>query len=64
MSVMLFRMVVPQRFGSMPKGDRLFCLLDEENFSLEADGSRIVQERSLLDMKGRQRPFPICGRSR
>ena len=39
-------------------GDRLFRVLDEELSSLEADGSR-VRGRSLLDMKGRQRPFPI-----
>ena len=48
----------PQRFGSRPKGDRLSRVLDEERFSLEADGPRAVRGRYFLDAKGRQRPVP------
>ena len=33
-------------FGSRPKGDRLSRVLDEKPFSLEADRSRVVRERS------------------
>ena len=58
MSVLLFRTVVLVGFGSRPKGGRHSRVLDEELFSLEAGGSRVVRERSLLDMNGRQRPFP------
>ena len=34
-------------FGSMPKGDRLSRVHDEECFSHEDDGSRVVRKRSL-----------------
>ena len=43
----------------MPKGDRFSRVLDEERFSLEADGPRAVRGRYLLDAKGRQRTCPI-----
>ena len=49
----------PHRFESRPKGDRHSRVLDEERFSLEADGPRAFRGRYLLDAKGRQRPFPI-----
>ena len=58
MSVMFVPSGRVRRFGSMPEGSRVH---DEEFFSHKADGSRVVRERSLLDMKGRQRPFPILG---
>ena len=45
--------------GSMARGDRLSHVLDEECSPHEVDGSRGVWERSLVEMKGRQRPFPI-----
>ena len=51
------------RFRSMAKGDRFSRVLDEEFSLFEADGSRGVWDRYVLDAKGRQ-TLPNLGRSR
>ena len=48
------------RFGSRPKGDRLSRVLDEKPFSLEADRSHVVRERSSWTRKDARDPSQSC----
>ena len=63
MSLMWFRVVVLIGFDRWPRAIDPPRVLDEEFSLFEADGSRGVRARCLLDAKGRQ-TLPNLGRSR